>query len=264
MKNKGIKLFVFDFDGTALGGHEPYDQFPRPFAKFLDELDAKGIRWATNTTWAPDPIYAVARRSGVRSEPVFLTGQTSRLLATVKNGEVVHDEEYEKSILRRERRFKRKNWPQVRRIFMKLLRADLVDRICFDFFGQNSVTFSCKKKDSRRVWRMIAPLLESGEYYSFSGTLGGTSGTLLSRHMNKGEIMKVLLRRLKLKPENVIVAGDGTNDLHMFDPRFAKWMVCPANASPLIKERVRQFGGVVGRKKFSWGIIEGVRKILFD
>ena len=87
---------------------------------------------------------------------------------------------------------------------------------------------------------------------------------LLSKHMNKGNIMKVLLRRLKLKPENVIVAGDGGNDLHMFDPRYAKWMVCPANASPLIKERVREHGGILARKKYSWGIIEGVRKILSD
>jgi len=45
-----IKLFVFDLDGTALGGHVPYDQFPKPFADFLDDLARRGCRWATNTT----------------------------------------------------------------------------------------------------------------------------------------------------------------------------------------------------------------------
>jgi len=260
MKKAGYSLFVFDFDGTALGGHKPYEQFPRPFARFLDELDSKGIRWATNTTWSPDPEFSVASHSGVKSSPVFLTGQTGRLLATVKNGRVIHDEAYEKAIARREKRFKKKNWPLVRKIFQELLKDNLVDRLCFNFYNQNMVSFSCRKRDAAKVWRILDPLLTSGEFYAFPP--GGASGTLFPKFMNKGEVMKVLLKRLRLGPENVIVAGDGINDLHMFDPRLARGMVCPANADPLIKERVRRFGGVVARKKYSWGVIEGVRKVL--
>ena len=124
MKNRIIKLLVFDFDGTALGGHTPYDQFPRPFAKFLDELHRSGIRWATNTTWPPDAQFNVIKRSGVKSKPAFLTGQTGRSMATVENNRLVTDVKHEKMVLSRDKRFKRKHWPAIRGILLSLLQKD--------------------------------------------------------------------------------------------------------------------------------------------
>jgi len=256
------KLFVFDMDGTALGGHEPYEQFPRPFAKFLDELTERGIRWSTNTTWSPDMIHKVAQRSAVKSRPACLTGQTGRLLATVRNGRAVADKKHEESILRREARFKARHWPTIRKLFMALLRDNLVDRLSFGFWNQNMVTFSCKKRHAKRVWRVLHPLLASGHYYTFNGREEGATGWLIPVFMNKGEIMKTLQKRFKLGPENIIVAGDAMNDWQMFDPTLARWMVCPANADPRIKEKVLGHGGVVGTKKYSWGVIEATRKIL--
>ena len=96
---------MFDFDGTALGGQQPYDQFPKPFARFVDKLRSVGIGWATNTTWSPDAQLSVARRGGVKSDPTFLTGQTGRLLAAVEGGRLVPDTAHEQRIVRREKRF---------------------------------------------------------------------------------------------------------------------------------------------------------------
>ena len=263
MKNRlDIKLLVFDFDGTALGGHVPYKQFPRHFARFLDQLGDKGIRWATNTTWSPRVQFPLIVHSGVKSEPALLTGGTGWFFATMENGRLKQDEEHAKRVARRKKRFNKKNWPQVRRIFTQLLKADLVEKICFSAWDQSMVSLSFRKKDSAKVWRFVSPLLESGEYYSFGAVGAGTSLTLMPKFMNKGEVMKEILKRLNLKPENVIAAGDGTNDLHMFEPRYAKWMVCPANAAPAVKEKIRRFGGIVSPKKYSWGVADGVRKIL--
>jgi len=256
-----IKLFVFDFDGTALGGHTPYDQFPRPFARFIDQLGAMGIGWATNTTWGPEGQFVVAKRSGVKTAPTFLTGQTGRLLATVKNGQLVPDHAHEKRIIARENRFRRTHWPRVRKLFMKLLADDLVTRIAFDFFHQNMVTFTCRPGQTARVWAILDPLLASGKYYAWTPKRG-RNGTLLAWFQNKGEIVKLFHRRLHLKPENILVAGDASNDLHMFDPTLARWMVCPANAEPCVQQAVRQHGGVVATQDFSWGVIEGVSAIL--
>jgi len=260
--NKKIKLLVFDMDGTALGGHKPYEMFPKAFAKYLDELSERSIRWATNTTWAPRETLNLARRSGVKSDPAFLTGQTSRLLATVKRGKFAYDEDHAKMILRQDKRFKKQNWPRVRKIFMKILSENLADRICYDFFHHNTIAFSCTKGNSRKVWELMAPLIDDGKFYSFSARRSGANGMLLPGHMNKGEIMKTLLKRMGIGPENVIVAGDASNDLHMFDPKYAQWMVCPANSQPVLKARVKEHGGVIARKKYSWGVIEGVKKIL--
>ena len=74
--------------------------------------------------------------------------------------------------------------------------------------------------------------------------------------------MNVLRKRLGIGAENVIVAGDGTNDLHMFDPKIAKYMICPSNACDRVKNVVRSHGGVVAIKEYSWGVIEGVTRIL--
>ena len=76
-----IRLFVFDLDGTAFGGHVPYNRFPSEFVRFLDGLAKRGIRWATNTTWAVETQYDVIKASGVKSIPVFLSGASGRMAA---------------------------------------------------------------------------------------------------------------------------------------------------------------------------------------
>jgi len=263
MKNtKNIKLFVFDMDGTALGGHTPYEQFPRHYVKLLDSLERSGIRWATNTTWGPKAQYLLSIFSKVKSEPACLVGGTGWEVATVKNGEFFRDEEHAKKMNNRKKRFEKKNWPQVRKVFQKLLNRDIIDRLSFSAWGQGMVSLSFASKNNAEVWKSVEPLIESGEYYSFNPNRKGNVITLLPKFQNKGEAMKMLLKRFNLKPENIIVAGDGVNDLHMFEPKYAKFMICPVNASPLVKEKVKGFGGFISDKKYSWGVAEGVRKIL--
>jgi hydroxymethylpyrimidine pyrophosphatase-like HAD family hydrolase len=257
---KPLKLFMFDFDGTALGGHEPYDQFPRHFSKFLDKLDAMGIRWATNTTWGPQGQYTAALRGGVKSEPVLLTGQTGRMIATVKNHKVIMEREHEQAVLRRERRFHLKHWDEVRKAALELLRRDLVDRLSLDEWNQ--VSFHCDRRHSKEVWGILRPFVESGAYYSWNAVCKGNGGMLVAYFHNKGAILKLVMKRLHIGPENVIIAGDGINDLHMFEPNLARWMVCPDNAEPLLKEKVRRYSGIVSKKKYSWGVVDGVKQVL--
>lgn len=256
-----IRLFVFDFDGTALGGHEPYERFPEPFAQFLDRLMANGIAWATNTTWAPEKQLEIARRSGVRSEPALLTGQTGRLIASVRDGELVPNHSHEKAVLAAERQFKQRNWPTVSRVLLELLSEKLVRRIGYDFFSQNDIFFSCSEMDADRVWQKLQPLLASGQYYVWDPN-NRTSNTLLMNSMNKGEPIRLMHRRFGLSPDQILVAGDETNDRHMFDPALARWMVCPANANPLIKDLVNQNEGEIGSKNYSWGVVEAATALL--
>ena len=233
MQGSRPRLFVFDFDNTALGGHEPYDQFPEPFAHFLDELAANGIQWATNTTWSPDAQVDVIRRSGITSQPAFLAGGTGRLLAWLRNGQLIYDHQYEKMILERDRRFKEKNLPQVRQIFLELSEKKLVEPLAPDYFSPHEciISFTCREGSQEEAWKRVQPLIDSGEYYE-GNPVRSRTGTLLPRHMNKGGILRIMQKRLKVKPEQTIVAGDGANDLHMLDPSLTKWMVCPANAEP--------------------------------
>ena len=171
MKKK-IRLFVFDFDGTALGGHVPYEKFPGPFVDFLNSLDARGIKWATNTTWSPDGQYKVMAHSGVRSSPAFLSGQTGRLLATVRRGRLVPDKAYERGVIAREKLFWKKHWKELSRIGVELLRKGLVERLELNQYDQNIIFFKSRKGQSDKVWRYFEGLLTNGEYYEWDPERG--------------------------------------------------------------------------------------------
>ncbi|MFC1461349.1 HAD family hydrolase [Verrucomicrobiota bacterium] len=258
-----MKLFVFDFDGTALGGHDPYERFPKLFVRFIDGLAARGIRWATNSGRALEQQFDLLQGSGVRTRPALLIGSTGTRMGWVRAGRLVHDRKHERQTDELSRQFKKRMWPTVRTIFLKLLDKDLVDRISFDSFSPLCIIdFTCRESCEQEVWRLMQPLLDSGDYYEFDPNRIGPSAMLFPCHMNKGAALRTLQDRLRIGPEQTIVAGDETNDLHMFDPGVAKWMVCPANANPLVKQAVRKADGIVARKRYSWGVIEGVERIL--
>jgi hydroxymethylpyrimidine pyrophosphatase-like HAD family hydrolase len=124
------------------------------------------------------------------------------------------------------------------------------------------LTFFCSSGNSKKVWSLLSPLLNSGAYYSWDPGGGAGAITLLPHFMNKGDIITFMQKRLHIKAENTLVAGDGSNDLSMFNPGIARWAVCPANADSRIKKAVRVMSGIVARKRYSWGVIEAVRKIM--
>jgi len=261
MTDSDVKLFVFDLDGTALGGHEPYARFPRPFARLLDDLDRRGVRWATNTTWSVENQFHLVADSGLRSRPAVLTGSTGRAMATIRGGRLCIDRRHERRVLARDRRFRRKHAPAVREALGRLLAEDLIDRLALNRFEQNMITFGCRRGCRKRAWEVVEPLLRSRAYHPWDPHRPA-SGTLLPDYMNKGEALRVIQRRVKVGPGETIVAGDARNDRHMLDPSLARWLVCPANAAEEVKARVRAAGGIVARRRYSWGLVEAVRRIL--
>lgn len=262
MKDKiNIRLFVFDWDGTALGGHEPYDQFPIAFVRFLDGLAKRKIGWATNTTWSVESQYKVIKTSGVKSLPVFLAGATGRSLAYVTKRGLIPDRRYERRIKSLDRMFCRQFGRTIRRIAARLLRDGLADQLYFNPYGHNYVSFHfANKLKARTGWRLASPLLKTGHMYRMSGK--GNNDTILPAFMNKGTVIEYMQKRLGLRAEETMVAGDGWNDRHMFEASVAGWMVCPANAHPGIKALVRKHAGIVGRRRYSSGVIEAAEKLI--
>lgn len=256
-----IRLFVFDWDGTALGGHEPYDRFPAEFVRFLDGLAERGIVWATNTAWGVDAQYKVITASNVKSRPAFLAGSSGRSIAYVTKNKLKPDAHYERRIQLLDRRFLQRVVPDMQRIAAYLLRNGLADQLYFNPYGHHYMTVNfANKSKAQRGWQLMKPLLKSGAVYRMADA--EQSDTLLPAHMNKGAAVAYMQQRLGLKPEETLVAGDGWNDRHMFDVRVARWMVCPANAHAGIKALVRKHNGIISRKRYSWGIVEAAEKLL--
>ena len=124
------------------------------------------------------------------------------------------------------------------------------------------ITFTCSQKNAKKAWSVLAPFLDSDIYYSWDPDRRVTSATLLPYFMNKGAIIKLMQKLLHIRAENTLVAGDGINDWHMFNPAIARWAVCPANADSRIKDIVRKMGGIVAGKRYAWGVVEGSQKII--
>jgi len=259
-----IRLFIFDFDGTALGGHEPYDRFPPEFVRFLDSLASRRIAWATNTTWLVETQSQVIKASGVKSTPAFLAGESARNLGAVARNKLKIDNAYKRHIGLLDRRFLEKFEPLMRRITARLIREGLADQIYFNPYGHHYISIYFRNTTlARQGWKITAPLLKPGIMYrAFRPGNNSKSDSLLPFYMNKGAVLEYMQKRLGIRPEETLVAGDGFNDLHMFDPRRAKWMVCPANAHPLVKSLARKHGGIVSKLRYSRGIIAAADELI--
>jgi len=254
-----IKLFVFDLDGTALGGHTPYHRFSEGFVNLLHDLDNMGVKWATNTTWGLEMQESLILNSCVKSEPAFLCGGTGSTLGKIERGRLLQDKEYNQAVIERDKAFRAEHWQQVREVCQSLLGHDAVEELAYD--SQNILSFRVRPDHLERVENILFPLLEGGRFYRFDPQ-NIVSVSLLPHYMNKGRIMAFMEKRLGLSPESIIVAGDGHNDLPMFLPELASFMVCPGNACAELKQAALSAGGYVSEHSFSEGVTEGVRTVL--
>jgi len=256
------KLFLFDFDGTALGGHTPYAQFPPFFAAFLDDLASKGISWGINSGWSVQGQRNVVTASDVESSPSLLIGDGGRQVATLERGRTIMDSEYSESIAKLDGEFRRKN----RSLFMQTARTildlDYQGSFQIDFSHKNTLSFSCGEKDESAARKLVDPLLESGQFILLQSGDAEKEFFLMPEYWNKARPVLHIQSKWDIAPEQIIFAGDELNDLSMMDPRVAGHLVCPANSHEEIKRKVREHGGTVSDREFSWGVVDGVTRLL--
>ncbi len=79
---------------------------------------------------------------------------------------------------------------------------------------------------------------------------------ILPKGVNKGSGLLKAIELLKVKIDEVVVIGDGMNDLPMF--KVAKYSFAPANADPIIKEHAT----IVSNKKYGSAFVELARMLL--
>jgi HAD superfamily hydrolase (TIGR01484 family) len=81
------------------------------------------------------------------------------------------------------------------------------------------------------------------------------------RAYNKGTSLSEIGRRLKIGPDATMAAGDHFNDLPMLSLEFARWLVAPANAIPIVKHQVARQGGHVSDLSHGYGVADGVARV---
>jgi hydroxymethylpyrimidine pyrophosphatase-like HAD family hydrolase len=80
------------------------------------------------------------------------------------------------------------------------------------------------------------------------------------RAYNKGTSLSEIGRRLKIGPDATMAAGDHFNDLPMLSSEFARWLVAPANAIPVVKHQVASQGGYVSDLSHGYAVADGVAR----
>ncbi len=234
-------LWVMDLDGTVLGGgYEPYARIPDPFARFLGELADRGCQWATNTTWGIPDQWAMIQRSEV-IPPRFLMGEVGYRLAEIRDGEPALVEPYTK------RMFNALVEAQRKHLFP--LMADLCgrfDKHRLNFYG-HWFEMCPFEEDREAFFSHVRATYAEGNGLYLEVADEGRRLIAFPRVLGKGAVLRAAIELLGLTPENVVVAGDGVQDLDMMCPDLTAHVVCPGNSHQEVQRRVRELDGEVGQ-----------------
>ncbi|MBI4023783.1 MAG: HAD family phosphatase [Verrucomicrobia bacterium] len=82
---------------------------------------------------------------------------------------------------------------------------------------------------------------------------------LAHRRYTKGSAMGEIARRLGIRKDEILAAGDHHNDLTMLDGTFAGLVAAPSNAIPEVKAMVRRVGGYIAAQPCGMGVLEALR-----
>lgn len=72
----------------------------------------------------------------------------------------------------------------------------------------------------------------------------------------KGLALAELARHLGFGPENVLVIGNGHNDISMMDSQIAKYIGCPSNSEAEVIRHVHTCGGHIASQRSLAGVLE--------
>jgi len=77
---------------------------------------------------------------------------------------------------------------------------------------------------------------------------------------SKGTALQELTRMLGLTSEQVFAAGDHLNDLPMLQREVARWLMCPANAEPEVRDQVTAQGGEVSELRHGYAVAAALER----
>lgn len=248
-----IKLFIIDFDGTALGGYEPYDRFPDILSDFLDELSSSGILWATCTTWHPFMQDKVFTKSKLRSRPVRLIGRTSMNIGFYINGKLCLDAEWDNYMISLKAEFMKNYVEEIREFLRKVENITFIE--FFDYI------FEVKFKDKKVIEKLKKnEIIKEKTYFQFTEE---NIIHIFPYYLSKDKGIKKIQEELQILNRETMVAGDWLIDIPFFSKEIAFYQIAPSNAHTEIKKIVEENEGVVSYLPYADGVVDAARKILF-
>ena|SRR5438477_3897976 len=247
-----IKLISTDFDGTL---HADFEDPPVPhdLQLLIGDLQRQGVKWVINTGRDLSSVMEGMARARLSIRPDYLVvverdiyfHQASQYLASEQwnhGCKLAHEELFARVTVDVPRLV---DWVQKR--FSATLYTDDFSPFCM--IAENNEDADAIQVFLESYVAQIPQLtLVRNDVYGRFSHVG----------YNKGTALAEIARQLAITRDEILAAGDHLNDLPMLCGTFARCVVAPDNAVPLVKETVRKQNGYISHQPWGHGVARGL------
>lgn len=250
---KRIRMFVTDADGTLMGRRPEFDQY-RDFRDRITSMrSTSGVVWVVCTgrslrgyrrifrpmnMFGIAPDYVIARHAYI-----YECKPWGYLPHWLWNLRVLQLQWREETALRRV-------LPRLRRAvlssnpFAKVTFSSR-QRLCFRFDDEGAANFGAEiLREGARPYKYLQIFQTPGEV------------DIRVIPFTKGLAVSELARHLGVDPSQILVVGDGHNDISMMEMRPPCFTACPSNAATEVVETVHQTHGHIASEPSLAGVLE--------
>jgi HAD superfamily hydrolase (TIGR01484 family) len=254
--NPPIQLLSTDFDGTL---HAEYENPPVPhdLQHIIADLQNRGLCWVINTGRDLSSLMETLGRAQLSIWPDYVV-TVEREIHWRSGKEYLGMEEWNRGCeLAHQQLFRhvRADVPRLSQWIKSRFSATIYEDPYSPF---------CLIAGNNPEAEQIHAYLE--EYCTEIPNLTVVRNDVYARfshsQYNKGTALGEIARRLAVRPDQIVAAGDHLNDLPMLSTRFAKWLIAPANAVPQVKAAVQQQNGHLASEPYGYGVAQGLRSLL--
>ena len=251
-----IKLLSTDFDGTLFAEFEN-PPVPERLQEIIGELQRQGAKWVINTGRDLSSLLETLGRSRLSVKPDYLVlvereiyvHEDSRY-AEVAEWNVACTRAHAELFVRVEKDVERlMSWVNER--FRATVYHDAYSPFCL--IAENN-------RDANRIYEFLTEYAQS--IPDLMIVRNDVYARFSHRAYNKGTALGEIARRLGIRREQIVAAGDHMNDMPMLTPEYAGWLIAPANAIELVKRQVIENNGYESHLPCGLGLARGLEMLL--
>lgn len=251
-----IRLISTDFDGTLHADHEE-PPVPPDLQEYIADLQRRGARWVINTGRDLFGLLEAVARARLRVKPDFVV-VVEREIYRHQDTQYVDVEDWNQ----RCRRVHADLFVRVRQDLGRL--TDWINQRHPAMVYEDPYSPFCVIAGNNVDMDAIQVFLETycHEVPGLAVMRNDVYARFNHADFNKGTALAEIARRLGVKPEETLAAGDHWNDLSMLSREVAHCLVAPDNAIARVKETVLQQGGYVSHQPWGHGVARGLEHYL--
>jgi HAD superfamily hydrolase (TIGR01484 family) len=254
--NLPLKIISTDIDGTFFAEFEN-PPVPEELQRLIGQLQAAGTKWVINTGRDLSSLLESLARAHLSVRPDLLV-VVEREIYVHEKSQYVGWEDWNRTCA------------QAHADLFARVRADLPRLVAwvnerFDAsVYEDSYSPFCLIAEDNRDADVIHEYLNA--YCAQVPRLTVVRNDVYARFSHeaysKGTALSEIARRLGVRRDHILAAGDHLNDLPMLSQEHARWLVAPSNAIELVKQTVRRQEGFVSDEPHGYGVARGLEFFL--